>query len=285
VEPEALFKEDEISLVFELTYDADSSLMPAKQVAEAITGMSTCMAIAGRTVGLDFETIHVFAPEHGSVKFKFAFTKREQRVIYIAVAGSVLAQLLGNAFTGAFSLIGEYGLPTLKQPSADILEQATKEVVQMCTNVDFRRSVPKIARPLSEVNQQVTIHTTNSSYTINMNNQYKFTTEDEQPILPELRNGETVTITGTITRINLEHNDIGISYGNRKISITPVDEETAVGKEFHQFLETPIVTVTGLVVRDSEFVVPKIRVFKIVQYKPAQTSFLDDEASSAATEK
>ena len=275
--PQKMFEEIEHELIFELIYDPDKNIMPAKDLAEAIEGMATCMAVVGRVTKLDFETIYVFPPEHGSIKIKLGFNKREQRVIYLAVVSGALANVVSQTFIGAFSLIGQYGLPNLKTPPAEVLQQASKEIIAICTNADFRRSVPKIARPLNELNQSVTIKADDKSYTIDCNSQYKFTAEDEEAILPDLIDGSTVTITGRLTRINLDQNDLGFEYHGRKLSIFPLDRDKAVGKEFHEFLENPIVTITGVVFRDNYFVIPKIGVEKMEEYKPTQNKLFDEK--------
>jgi len=285
MEPQALFIENESVLNIELIYDAEKSLMRAVDLSEAILGMSTCLRIAGRSASLDFEDVYVSPLEEGSIKAVFKFVKRDRRDLIVGTVSGTTSGILVILIVGSFQLIGQQGLAALKNPNAETMASVDKKVLELCMNSDYRKSVTKVARPINEVNQKVTIKVDSKSYEINCDNQYKFITEDEDPILPELRDDETVEIAGRLTRINLDQNDLGFEYKGRKLSIYPEDPDKAVGKEFHQFLENPVVTITGVVVRDSDFLVPKIKVLKMEEYKPAQISLLDEDASGSAKKK
>lgn len=278
-----LFENDERELIFELIYDANRNLMSAKELGEAILGMAACMSIAGRTVQLDFESVHVYAIGEGSVKTRFTFTRREQRTIYIAAVGSALGNILSTTFLGTFTLIGQYGLPALKSPTVEILEKVDKKIIDMCTNADFRKSVTKIALPINELNQKVTIKIDGNSYEINCDNQYKFITEDEELILPELRNGETVKLVGTLTRMNMKNNDLGFEYHDKTLSISPSNPEKNVATEYHQFTPMPRVNVTGIVIRNSDYEVPKLKVISMSEFTEAQTALFDNTEDSSSS--
>lgn len=278
-----MFDDNEDKLIFELIYEGDKSLMSAKDLGEAIIGMSTCIAIAGRDAKLDFESVYIFPIETGSIRTLFTFTRREKNEIKIQTVSAVLGGTVTAAFIGAFSLIGQYGLPALKAPSGDILENVNKKAIELCTNAEFRRSVPKIARPISEINQRVTLKVQNNSYEINCDNQYKFIAEDEEPILPELKNGETVSLPGSLTRMNMKNNDLGFDYHNKTLALTPIDPDKNVAVEYHQYTPLPKVIVTGVVVRESEFETPKIKVIRIEEFKSTQTNLFDDTRSESAS--
>ncbi len=256
--------------------------MRATELGDAIVGMATCLRITGRSATLDFEDIYVSPLEEGSIKTVFSFATKNKRELIVSTFGGAAGMVLGTLLLAPFQLIGQYGLAALKNPSAEVMTTVDKKILELCMNADYRKSVTKVAQPINEINQKVTIKVDNKGYEINCDNQYKFITEDEEPILPELHNGETVTITGRLTRINLDQNDLGFEYHGRKISISPEDSEKAVGKEFHQFLENPVVTIIGKVVRDDDFSIPKIRVFEMHEYESAQTSLLDNKASESA---
>lgn len=282
---EPLFEDDERVLKIELIYAADQSLMRAMDLSEAISGMSTCLRMAGRFSSLDFEDVYISPLEEGSVRAVFRYVKRNRGRLIEATLTNTSGMILGTLILLPFQLIGQYGLPSLKNPNAEMMASVDKKALELCMNSEYRKAVTKVARPIDELNQKVTIKLDGESYEINCDNQYKFVNEDQEPILPDLRNGETATISGRITRINLDQNDLGLEYMGRKISIFPEDPEKAVGKEFHQFLETPEVTITGIVVRDSDFVPPKIKVLEIREYEPPQLSLLDESATESSTER
>jgi hypothetical protein len=287
MEPEALFREDEVTLAIELIYDADKSLMRASDLGEAILGMTTCLRIAGRSAAFDFEDVYVSPLEEGSVKAVFRFVRRHKNTLIVGTVSGATGTLLSTLILAPFQLIGQYGLPALKQPSAEVMATVDKKVLEMCMNGDYRKGATKVARPINEVNQKVTIKVDSKSYEINCDNQYKFITEDEEPILPNLVDGETVTITGQLTRLSLDQNDLGFLYKGRRLSIKPQDRDKTVGTEFHQFFDKPkpLVTITGQVYRDSFYVVPRIGVIIMVEFTPAQTNMFDGDASGSAVKK
>jgi hypothetical protein len=278
-----MFEDTEHEIIFELIYDADKSIMPAKDVSEAIAGMATAMAITGRITKFDFESIYVFPPEHGSYKLKFAFSKKEQRIVYLAVAAGALSNVISTVFINALSLFGEYTITAFKHPNGDMVANVQKEVVELCNSNEFRKSVTKFASPISEYNQKLTVRADGKTYEIDCNNQYKFIQEEDETILPDLHDGQQYTLHGKLTRMNLESNDMGFLYMGRKLSILPADPEKRVGKEFNQFLENPDVLITGVVVRNSYTVVPIIRVLNMVQFvPPAQVDMFSSEGTISA---
>lgn len=276
---QALFTTDDEVTRVELTYEADKSLMPAKDLGEAILGMTTCLKIAGRVTKIDFEDVYVYAIEEGSVKTFFVYVRRNQNRLIADVGTNVV----GVAIVGAFGLIGTYGLAALKSPSGDMLKGAEKNAITLCLSADFRRSVVKIARPINEINKKVTIKFGDKGYEITCDNQYKFTNEDEDPILPELRNGETVSLSGTLTRMNMvPKNDLGFSYKGKIISLSPLDPDKNVATEYHQYTPLPQVIVTGVIVRENDFEIPRIKVIRMDKPKNDQIQMFDQATSEAS---
>lgn len=275
-----MFDYDSENLIFNLIYDADRSFMPAKDLGEAIIGMSTCLRIAGRVSLLDFEDIYIFPIEVGSVKTPFGYiTKKDGKAIIIGAAGGLASSLI----FGSLSSIGQWGLAALKNPSGEILNKVDKKVLELCMNSDYRKSISKIAQPINEQNQKVTIKAGNKGYEITCENQYKFIHEDQEPILPELRNGETVTLKGQLTRMNMvPKNDLGFLYKGRTLSIFPNDPEKNVALEYHQFTPLPEVVVTGIVVRDTDYEVPKLKVIKMEAPKDLQQNLFEENTKNIA---
>lgn len=279
MEPKALFDLKDDTTPLELIYAANLNKMSAKDLGEAIVGMSTILKIAGRAAGIDFEDVYVYPIQEGSVKTLLIYIKRNKNKL-IADVGVVV---VGTIILNSFDLIGQLGLTMLKKPDAHILTMVDKQILELCMNAEYRKSVTKVARPLNLENKKVTIKVAQDSYDITCETQYKFITEDEEPILPELRNGQIASLTGSLTRMNMRNNDLGFEYHGRTLSIFPNDHKKNVATEYHQFTPLPLVTVTGEVVRESDFVVPKLKVIKMDEAKNEQTRMFDNNASDSAS--
>lgn len=278
-----LITESESELIFELIYDANKSMMSSRDLGEAILGMSTCISVVGRSAKLDFESVHIFPIEHGSIRTLYTFVKRNKDEIIVQTISASLGGVIIAGFLGAVALIGQHGLPALKTPCGEILKSANAAVIELCTNAEFRRSITKIARPVNELNQKVIIKVNENSYEINCENQYKFLTEDEEEILPELQNGETVSLIGMLTRMNMRNNDLGFEYHGKTLSISPVDPDKNVATEYHQFTPLPQVQVMGIVARDNAFVVPRLKVIKMSVPENIQPELFKDNKKELAS--
>ncbi len=182
-----------------------------------------------------------------------------------------------------YSLSSKKKLKATWKASKSILKSANAAVIELCTNAEFRRSITKIARPVNELNQKVIIKVNENSYEINCENQYKFLTEDEEEILPELQNGETVSLIGMLTRMNMRNNDLGFEYHGKTLSISPVDPDKNVATEYHQFTPLPQVQVMGIVARDNAFVVPRLKVIKMSVPENIQPELFKDNKKELAS--
>jgi len=275
-----LLKIEEKSSLIELIYDADKSLMPGDDLGEAIVGMTTCLKIAGRAALIDFSGVYVYPIEEGSIKTTFAYIKDNHEKVIVDVGGNVV----GGLILGAFGLIGTYGLATLKNPSGEVLAGVDKKVIEMCMNRDFRKSVSKIAQPLNEVNQKATIKFGSKGYEITCDNQYKFINDDQEKILPELKNGEQVSLIGRLTRMNMvPKNDLGFEYKGRVLSVAPMDDEKNVADEYHQYTPLPQVRIVGIVVRATEYEAPSLRVIRMEDVKDDQLEMFEDDSKATSS--
>jgi hypothetical protein len=269
-----LFDTEERFSPVELIYDADRSLMPAKDLGEAIVGMSIALKIAGRVSLLDFEDVFIYPVQEGSVKSYFVYIKKNKNLIITQINIIVVSQVL----ISSLNLIGHFGLSAFKNPSTEVISGIDKKVLSLCMNADFRKSIVKIAKPINEINQKVTIKIINKSYEITCDNQYKFLLEEDDPILPELKNGEEVSLVGKLTRMNMvPNNDLGFDYKGRILSLTPRDEDKNVATEYHQFTPLPRVVVSGIVVRKSDFEVPRIKVISMNEVNNNQINIFGSE--------
>jgi hypothetical protein len=269
---EALFDMADDKTPLELIYAANINKMPAKDLGEAIIGMTMILKIAGRAAAIDFEDVYVYPIQEGSVKTLLVYVKRNKNKLIAEVGVLVVGAMILNSF----DLIGKFGIAALKNPEAEVMTTVDKKVLELCMNADYRKSVSKIARPVNEENERVTIKVSKDSYEITRENQYKFITEDEEPILPELRNGETVNLVGRLTRMNMENNDLGFDYHGRKLSIYPSDPEKHVAIEYHEFTPMPLVVVTGIVTRNSDYEAPRLKVIKMDEFKPTQENLFEE---------
>lgn len=270
-----LFSTDMNAFVTELTYDADKSRMPSEELANAILGMTTILKIAGRGAALDFDDVYLTPFEEGSITTPFRFIKKNGDQIMVNATGNVVSTII----LGSFTLIGTYGLHSLTSPKADMFKGINPKIVNVCLNAKYRDAVDKVAKPVSEINQKVTIKIgKEGNYEINCENQVKFL-KSETEILPDLKNGMEVSLPGRLTRLNLDpYNDLGFEYKSKRLSLTPLDENESIVK-YHDFLPTPYVTVHGIVDRVSMYDVPTIKVtdMKVTQPKIKQSTLLENE--------
>lgn len=248
-----------------LIYSADNSTMPAKDFGQAMLGFETCLREIAKFSGLYQEGIYVEPVEFGSLKTKFHYIRKNPWVIVVGL--DIIVNLLNNSV----QLIDKFGASNFKNPQKEILEQISdKKVLDLCRSYEYRSGLQKIAQPLNETNQKVQIVIGNEKTEINCENKYQYYVDKEnEPILPELINGDEVTINGEITRINKKVNDLGFIYNGYTIGVSPLDKERSTSN-FHEYLEMDRVELTGIVIRNSDFQVPKIKVIAIKQEEDDQ---------------
>ncbi len=267
-----LFQVDPSSSEIFLVYSAEKSAMPAKELGEAIIGLETCLKEAAKIGMLAYDNIYVLPIENGSVRTKLIYVQKHpwqtvERISYVA-----------TIIVSAFVIIDRFGSNSLKNPTKELLDAISdKKVFELCRSYDFRKGAEKMARPVSEYNEHAEIVIGDKSFKITCDNKYQFYVDkQEDPILPELRNGEEVVIDGEITRINKKLNDLGFIYKGYTLNVSPLDKEKSTTK-FHEYLEMEKVQLRGIVIRNSDYEVPKIKVVDIESYKePQQKLQLED---------
>ncbi len=241
-----------------LVYDAEKSSMPARDLGKAIIGLELCLSEVARTSLLFYEDIYIEPIEQGSIKTKLVFIKKNPFTIIVGI------DLVANLFNNSFQLIDRFGANSFKNPQKEILEQISdRRILDLCRNFNFRDGLQQIAQPINELNQKAEIIISNKTLRITCDNKYQFYVDkQDEPILTELRNGEEVTIEGEITRINKKLNDLGFIYKGHTLNVSPLDKENSTSK-FHEYLEQDKVKLRGIVIRDSDYEVPKIKVIEI----------------------
>lgn len=242
-------------------YSVEQSGMRASELGEAILGMSQCLYEAGHVALLNFDDIYVLPIEHGSVKTIFIFIRNQQGISRwdIVVGLGVLFALINDGF----SIIERFGANQVRQQSFEVIQAINDErVLKLCQSSSFRNGAKDVAHPLSEVNEKVTIKYGEKSFEIICDNKYQFYESDNQEILPELTDGQEVTLHGEITRINKKTNDLGFVYKGKALSVSPSEPDKSIA-DYHVFLTAEEVIVRGLVSRVSMFEVPKIKIFDI----------------------
>jgi hypothetical protein len=253
-----LFEIETSSSEILLVYSAANNSMPAKELGEAIIGMEECLKETAKIGTLYYEGINIEPIEPGSIKTKLVYIKKHPFQVIVGIG--VVAAL----FNDSFQIIDRFGANNLKNPTSDILEQITeRKVLDLCRSFDFRNGLQKVAQPINEVNQKVQIIINNKILQITCENKYQFYIDkQDEPILPELINGQVVVIDGEITRINKKLNDLGFIFKGYTLNVSPLDKDKNTVK-FHEFLELDKVRLRGIVIRDSYFEVPKIKVSTI----------------------
>lgn len=248
-----------------LIYSANNNAMPAKELGEAIIGLEACLKEVAKIGALYYEGIYIEPIEIGSIKTRLAYIKKIPFKIIVEIG------IVAALFNDSFQVIDRFGANNLKNPSKEILEQINdKRVLDLCRSFEFRNGLQKIAQPLNEENNKAQIIISDKTLQITCENKYHFYVDkQEEPILPELINGEEVTIEGEITRINKKLNDLGFIYKSYTLNVSPLDKEKSTAK-FHEYLEMDRVKLTGIVIRDSEYEVPKIKVINITPIENPQ---------------
>lgn len=255
-----------------LIYQANENSMPADEFGKAIVGFESCLREAAKIGLLYHEGIFIEPIEVGSVRSVFKYVKKNPLAVVVAI------DLVVNLFNNSFQLIDRFGADSFKNPHKEILEQVTdKKILELCRSFEFRNGLQKVAEPVSDLNQEAEIIIGENNLKITCKNKYQFyVNKEDSPVLPNLVNGEEVFISGEITRINKRLNDIGFLYDGYTLNISPIDKEKSVAL-FHEFLDTDKASVRGIVIRDSEFQVPKIKVLDIEKYNNPQASLLDNK--------
>lgn len=260
-----LFETTSSSSEISLIYHAQNSTMPANEFGEAIIGLEVCLKEAAKIGTLYYEDIYIAPIELGSIKTKLAYIRQHPFQVIIGIG--VVAAL----FNDSFQLIDRFSANNFKNPSKEILERITdRRVLDLCRSFDFRSGLQKIAQPLNEENQKVQLIISDKSMQITCENKFQFYVDkQEEPVLPEFKNGEEITIGGEITRINKKLNDLGFLYKGYTLNVSPLDKEKHTTK-FHEYLEMDKVKLRGIIIRDNEYEVPKIKVIDIAPIEDSQ---------------
>jgi hypothetical protein len=270
---EQLFKVNGIDSKLYLIYSANENSMPANRFGTAIIGFEMCLREAAKIGLLNYDEILIEPIEKGSIKSILKFVKKNS-------LGSTLVtiDLIINLFNNSFQLIDRYGAASFKNPDAKVLAEIKDvKVLDLCSSYDFRYGLQKIAEPIDEVNQKVEIVIGDNTLKITCDNKYKFFVDREQnPILKDLKDGHEVSLDGEITRINKKYNDLGFAYKGFTLSVSPNEKENSIAL-FHEYLEMDKVTLRGIVSRDNEYEVPKIKVLSVKKYQDLQPNLPIDK--------
>ncbi len=254
-----------------MIYFVDQTGIKASDLGEAILGLSQCLKEAANLANLDFDDVFILPIERGSVKTVFIFiqNQRGRRAWDVVIGLGVVFALVNDGM----SVIEKFGANAVRnQEQAVIQTILDPRVIKLCQSSSFRDGAKDVVQPLSEINQKVTIKYGEKSFEINCDNKYQFYESDEQEILPELIDGEEVTLNGEITRINNTTNDLGFVYKGKSLSVSPSDGEKSIA-DYHQFLTVDEVTVQGIVSRSSKYETPKIKITEIHSLEQDQLPF------------
>lgn len=264
-----MFETRSLTGEIDLIYFANQSVMPAKFMGEAIIGLDTCLRECAKVGKLNYDAIYIEPLEIGSIKTTLKYIRKHPFEVIVGLG--VVAGLLNDSF----QIIDRYGASNLRNPTVEVLHEIKDaRVLDLCTNFDFRKGLNKIAEPLDELNQKAHIVIGEKTMEINCENKYKFYIDKEtEEILPELVNGSTVTLFGEITRINKKANDLGFSYKGYSMNVSPLEKEKST-KEFHEYLELDEVKLQGVVFRDNNYQVPRLKVISITPATSQQLSTL-----------
>lgn len=269
-----LFEIEESGSYIELTYSANKSMMSAEDLGRAILGMSTVMRIAGRLAVIDFDEVYISPIEEGSVKTIFKYAKKHRDELIVNTSLQVVAMII----YGSMQAFNTNSLNAYKNPNAEILKNLDPKVVTACLSGNYRKGFDSMARPLAEDNPSFKIKVgKDGEFEVTCENQDKFLINDDDEVLPELKDGDEVRLPGRLTRLNIDTlNDLGFEYHNRKLSLRTIDENENIVK-YHNFLETPFVTVHGIVFRQGVYDIPVIKVIdmEVTQPKDKQIAMFE----------
>lgn len=233
--------------------------------------MSQCLKEAANLANLDFDDVFILPIEQGSVKTIFIFiqNKSGSNAWQVVVGLGVVFALVNDGL----SVIDKFGATSVKEQDLAVIETITDpRVLKLCQSSSFRNGAKDVVQPLSEVNQKVTIKYGENSFEIDCDSKYKFYESDNEEILPELKEGDVVTLSGEITRINKKTNDLGFVYKGKSLSLSPNDGEKSIA-DYHHFLTAEQVTVNGIVSRGNKYETPKVKIIDIYSSEQDQLPF------------
>lgn len=251
-----LFRNSNENLL-ELVYSTGDG-MEAEELGRAILGMKICLEEAAKIYGSKDFNIIVLPIEKGSVKTLFIFVRKNHWKMIIA------ADIIINLMNNSLDLIQQYGVnKSYYQPKEVIDNVQNLKILDLCRNRNFIKGSQEITHPLEESVQKLQIKYNGQSFEINCENRQKFFEEiEEDPILPELENGTEVQLFGEIIRINKESNDLGFRYKDRTLKgiLFKNEEDITI---YHDLIKENQVRLKGVVVRESMFKTPQIKIISI----------------------
>lgn len=245
----------------ELIYSVEQGAISATDLAEAILGMNQCLKETAHLALIDFDDVFVLPIEKGSVKTLFVFVRNVTKVKpwQLVVGLSVVFSLINDGF----DLIQKFGVMKVKEQTIEVTQSISDpRLLKLCQSALFREGARKVAQPLNEVNQRVTIKYGEKSFVVDCENKASFYESDLEVILPELIDGENVELHGEITRINKKTNDLGFLYKEKALSVSPIDSEEEIA-DYHLLLKAEEVIVKGIVFRQNMYQTPKIKFIEI----------------------
>lgn len=247
-----------------LTYSGEKGFILARDLGKAILGMELCLKAAADTCNLDYEYIVVKPIEKGSVKTIFLFVKKNKEAIHVLAS-------VATILTSGIILMDRFGSNSFKSPTTEILEAIKdRRVLELCQSNQFRKGAQEIVSPLGEENEIVEINISNQSVSIKCDRKDKFLMKEDEQILPDLKDGDEVSLKGEITRINKTSNDLGFQYQGYNLILRPLEKEQS-SADFHNFLAEKEIVLTGKIIRSSLYETPRILVISMKKVDISQT--------------
>ncbi|MBT6753995.1 hypothetical protein HOB25_03340 [bacterium] len=258
-----LFKAEENEFI-ELVYSTSEGV-DAKELAEVILGMRICLKECAKIAKAKNFQILVF-PGYDKglfLKFKFKGITRNKTSLIVKI------------ITDSLETIGEFGIDKVFNLRKEVISKvANPRVLAACNNPKFLDGIQKILTPLERAESKFLLAYGNKKLRIQRSKRAKFfETIQKKEVFPEMKNGEVIELTGEITRINKEYNDIGLRTQDRILRCLLPDKNREIS-QFHDFIQESSVLLEGIVERKDLIETPKVKIVSIQKIDTGQQTKL-----------
>lgn len=226
----------------------------ARVLGEVILSLQGCVKEAAKILKYkDFKTL-----------IKLEFGKDLRIFLRITNISPQKRNILVRNLFDAIKTIRDFGANRVFNLEKEIVSEISNpEVLALCSNWKFLENIKNAISLLCLDSEKATFSFGNRKVSIDKSKQVYFSQKIKtKRVLPEMENGETVELTGEITRINKEYNDIGLRIRNRILRCLLPDKEKEIA-QFHNYINESEVLLRGMVERRSYQETPKIKIISI----------------------
>lgn len=252
--------------------ERESGFLKLKTGNRIEISFSSCESVEARVLGdviLSLqgcvkEAAKVLKYKDFKILIKLEFSKDLKILLKITNLSAQKRNILVRNLFDAIRTVKSFGANRVFNLEKEVVSEITNpEVLALCSNWKFLEDIKNTTSLLCLDSEKVTFSFGNREVSVNKAKQAYFSQKIKtKRILPEMENGETVELTGEITRINKEYNDIGLRIRNRILRCLLPDKEKEIA-QFHNYINESEVLLRGMVERKSYQETPKIKIISI----------------------